>query len=49
MRFPVERLNERRLRTVAGIALLWAIVIAVRLCILQIVEHKELKQAVESQ
>lgn len=49
MRFPVERLNERRLRTVAGIALLWAIAIAARLCILQIVEHKELKQAVESQ
>jgi cell division protein FtsI (penicillin-binding protein 3) len=49
MRFPVEKLNERRLRTVAAITLLWAIVIAVRLCILQIVEHKELKQAVESQ
>ena len=40
MRFPVERLNERRLRTVAGLVLVWAIIIAVRLCILQIVEHK---------
>ncbi|MGD0577608.1 MAG: penicillin-binding protein [Bryobacteraceae bacterium] len=49
MRFPVERLNERRLRIVAGIALLWAIAIAGRLCVLQIVQHKELKLAVESQ
>ena len=49
MRFPVERLNERRLRTVAAIVLLWAIAIAAKLCILQIVEHKQLKQAVESQ
>src|ERR1035441_8759255 len=49
MRFPVERLKRRRLRIVAGLVLVWAIIIAVRLCILQIVEHKELKQAVESQ
>jgi cell division protein FtsI (penicillin-binding protein 3) len=49
MRFPVERLNERRLRTVAGLVLLWAIAIGAKLCLLQIVEHKELKQAVEAQ
>lgn len=49
MRFPVERLNERRLRNVAGIALVWTMVIAGRLCMLQIVEHKELKQALEQQ
>ena len=49
MRFPVERLNERRLRIVAGVVLLWALAIAARLCLLQIVEHRELKQAVEAQ
>jgi len=49
MRFPVEKLPERRLRIVAGVVLLWAIAISARLYQLQVAEHKELKAAAEAQ
>jgi cell division protein FtsI (penicillin-binding protein 3) len=49
MRFPVEKLPERRLRIVAGVVLLWAIAISGRLYQLQVADHKELKAAAEAQ
>jgi len=49
MRFPVEKLPERRLRIVTGLVLLWAIVITGRFYQFQIAEHKELKAAAEAQ
>ena len=49
MRFPVEKLSERRLRIVAGVVLLWAIAISARFYEFQVVKHKELKAAAEAQ
>jgi len=49
MRFPVEKLSERRLRIVVGVVLLWAIAISGRLYQLQVADHKELKAAAEAQ
>jgi len=49
MRFPVEKLSERRLRIVAGVVLIWAIAISARLYEFQVAKHKELKAAAEAQ
>jgi cell division protein FtsI (penicillin-binding protein 3) len=49
MRFPVEKLSERRLRIVAGVVLLWAIAISARFYEFQVAKHKELKAAAEAQ
>lgn len=49
MRFPVEKLSERRLRIVAGVVLIWAIAISGRFYQLQVLKHKELKAAAEAQ
>ena len=49
MRFPVEKLSERRLRIVAGVVLVWAIAISARLYEFQVVKHKELKASAEAQ
>jgi cell division protein FtsI (penicillin-binding protein 3) len=49
MRFPVEKLSERRLRIVAGVVLLWAIAISARFYQFQIASHAELKAAAEAQ
>ncbi len=49
MRFPVEKLSERRLRIVAGVVLLWAIAISARFYEFQVLKHKELKAAAEAQ
>ncbi len=49
MRFPVEKLSERRLRIVAGVVLLWAIVIAGRFYQLQVTQHAGLKAAADAQ
>jgi cell division protein FtsI (penicillin-binding protein 3) len=49
MRFPVEKLSERRLRIVAGVVLLWAIAISARFYQFQVAKHAELKAAAEAQ
>ena len=49
MRFPVEKLSERRLRIVAGVVLIWAIAISVRFYQFQVIKHQELKAAAEAQ
>jgi cell division protein FtsI (penicillin-binding protein 3) len=49
MRFPVEKLSERRLRIVAGVVLLWAIAISARFYQFQVARHAELKAAAEAQ
>jgi cell division protein FtsI (penicillin-binding protein 3) len=49
MRFPVEKLSERRLRIVAGVVLLWAVAISARFYQFQVARHTELKAAAEAQ
>ena len=49
MRFPVEKLAERRLRIVASVVLVWAIAISARFYEFQVAKHKALKAAAEAQ